>query len=48
MEKKNRMFIVKMNKLDRELKTCLEQGNPMLIEDMKEDLNPLLEPVLTK
>lgn len=37
-----------MNKVERELKMFMPQGYPLLIEDMKEDLNPLLEPLLMK
>ena len=37
-----------MEKIERELKMSVPNGNPVLIEDMKEDLNPLLEPLLTK
>ena len=48
MESRNNLQVTKMNKIERELKMFLPQGYPMLIEDMKEDLNPLLEPLLMK
>ncbi|CAG9323486.1 unnamed protein product [Blepharisma stoltei] len=50
MEESKGLKIIKQTDKDfeRNLKTCLREGLPVLIEDIGETLNPLLDPVLNK
>lgn len=34
--------------LIKDLETCVRMGQPLLIEDMEETLEPMLEPLLTR
>ena len=47
---KNQLKVVKMNDqgFSRDLETCLQLGLPVLIENVGEELDPILEPVLMK
>lgn len=50
MEKCNNIKALKQNDKNflRILENCIQFGQPMLIEDIKEEIDPLLEPVLLK
>jgi dynein heavy chain len=50
MEKHNKLQIIKLNDkhLCRVLENSLQFGQPLLIEDIHEDLDTILEPVLLK
>lgn len=50
MEKPNQLKIIKQTDKDilRVLENCLQFGIALLIEDIKEELNPILNPVLLK
>jgi len=48
MESRNNLVVTKMNKLERELKMYVPMGQPILIEDIGEELDPILENLLTK
>ena len=48
MESKNDLVVTKMDKLERELKMYVPLGQPILIEDIGEELDPILENLLTR
>lgn len=50
MEKANKLQVTKLNDkhLSRALENCLQFGQPLMIEDIQEELDPLLEPILLK
>jgi dynein heavy chain len=50
LEKANKIQSIKLNDkfLSRVLENCLQFGQPLMIEDIQEELDPILEPVLLK
>ncbi|ESO88893.1 hypothetical protein LOTGIDRAFT_125424 [Lottia gigantea] len=50
MEKANKLGIIKLNdpNYTRVLENCLQFGNPCLLENVGEELDPILEPILLK
>ena len=50
MEKSNNMAVIKLTDSDyvRSLENCITFGNPCLLENIGEELDPLLEPLLLK
>lgn len=50
MEKYNELEVVRLTdgKYMKKLETCLEFGMPALVEDVGEDLDPPLDPILLK
>lgn len=50
MEKKNNLQVLKLTNTDflRTLESCIQFGTPVLLENVGEELDPLLEPLLLK
>ncbi len=50
MEKENSLQVVKQGdkNIMRTLENCIQFGQPLLIEDIEEEIDPLLDPVLLK
>ena len=50
MEKTNSLAVIKLSDADyvRSLENCITFGNPCLLENIGEELDPLLEPLLLK
>ncbi|OAF70778.1 Axonemal beta dynein heavy chain 3 [Intoshia linei] len=50
MEQSNNLAVVKLTSLDfvRQLENCIQFGNPMLLQNVGEELDPILEPLLLK
>lgn len=49
-ERANSLQVVKLTQSDymRTLENCIQFGNPVLIENVREELDPSLEPLLLK
>ncbi|XP_067935098.1 dynein axonemal heavy chain 7-like [Watersipora subatra] len=49
-EKVNKLSVIKLsdNNYTRVLENCLQFGNPCLLENVEEELDPILEPILLK
>jgi len=50
MEKENKLLVIKLTDSDfmRTLENCVTFGNPLILEDVGEELDPSLEPLLLK
>jgi len=50
MEKANNLHCIKLTDSDfvRTLENCIQFGTPVLLEDIGEELDPILEPLLLK
>jgi dynein heavy chain len=50
MEKANNLHIIKLTDADfvRTLENCIQFGTPVLLENINEELDPILEPILLK
>ncbi len=46
MEEDHDLTVCKMDKIDKQLERSIPMGKPLLIEDIEEDLDPVLEPIL--
>lgn len=49
-EKDNKLQVIKLNNPDyvRIMENCIQFGHPILLEDVQEELDPSLEPLLLK
>lgn len=50
MEKANNLHVIKLSDSDfvRTLENCIQFGTPVLLENIAEELDPMLEPLLLK
>ena len=50
MERENHLSVIKLTDADytRHLENCISFGNPLLLENVGEELDPSLEPLLLK
>ena len=50
MERENHLAVIKLTDADytRHLENCISFGNPLLLENVGEELDPSLEPLLLK
>ena len=50
LEANNELMVIKLNKDDdmRQLETAIQFGNPVLLENVGEELDPVIEPILLK
>eukprot|EP00210_Caulerpa_lentillifera_P007994 g7633.t1 len=49
-EKTNKLIVLNLNMADmtKQLESAIQFGNPVLLEDIKEELDPILDPILSK